>query len=405
MDLRFSILVPTRQRPDTLPATLSTLMEQPGDDYEIVVADNCSDKAVGAIVEAAQQRHPRVKHIRSDRILPMAANWERGLAACSGEYVTVLGDDDGLLPTTLGAIRRLVSLSSARVIAWSLHTYWWPDTIVYWNRNRLYVVLGNSNLTWMESRPALVEHYRDIVAFGDLPSIYNGFVHRDVINTVIDRFGGYFVPADMPPDVCSGIINLAHTGRYLFSSRPLAVRGNSRHSTGTAYWARSLGKEQQQLYEKYEGKTLQQLFHPSMNPSPNIGFCVAMNKLHLKDLLFPYDDELQIDLTALIRHTLATLNHDPDAYEDNLADTLQLAQRIGFAVDPRAIPAKTASNRQPIQGPFDHPKSATNIAVNCDVANVFDVAGAARLAAAMSPELLVESGASAVASAPARKAG
>lgn len=397
MDLRFSVLVPTRQRPDTLPATLATLIAQPGDDYEIVVADNCGDAEVDAIIKAAQQRHPRLRHTRSDRVLPMAANWERGLAACSGEYVTVLGDDDGFLPTTLGVVRSLASLSKAKVISWEVHAYWWPDTIAYWHRNRLYVVLGNNNLVWKESRPALVATYRNVVSFGDLPSIYSGFVHRDVINAVIGRFGAYFVPTEMPPDVCSGIINLAYTGRYLHSCRPLTVRGNSRRSTGTAYWARSLGKEQQQTYEREEGKTLEQLYHPSsrasaniMNASTNIGFCVAMNKLHLKDLLFPDDNELQIDLAALVRHTIATLNNEPEAYNDNLEDALHLAERIGLKVDASTIPARVPLDRKSIQGPFDHPKSPLNIAVNCALVNIFDVAGAAQLAAALSSEPMVE---------------
>jgi hypothetical protein len=382
------------------------LLAQPGDDYEIVVADNCGDEQVGTIIKSAQARHPRVKHTRCDRILPMAANWERGLAACSGEYVTVLGDDDGFLPTTLDVIRRLVALSNAKVIAWDVHAYWWPDTIAYWNRNKLYVVLGNNELTWQESRPVLVETYRNVVSFGGLPSIYTGIVHRDVINSVIAKFGGYFVPADMPPDVCSGIINLTRTGRFLYSSRPLAVRGNSRRSTGTSYWARSFGKEQQQIYLREEGKTLEQLYHSSMFPSENIGFCVAMNKLHLKDLLFPNDQELTIDLTALVRHTIADLNHEPEAYEANLADALRLAERIGMTVDRATIPSKAAVERKAIQGPFSHPKSNINIAVNCDLLDIFDVAGAARLAAAMSSEPLIEAEVATPVSTPAlRKAG
>jgi len=121
MDLQFSILVPTRQRPDTLLATLATLVWQTGDDYEIVVADNCGDEEVAAVVNAVQQRHPRVKHIRSDRVIPMAENWERGLAACTGEYVSVLGDDDGFLPSTLDAVRALVAATQARLISWSDH--------------------------------------------------------------------------------------------------------------------------------------------------------------------------------------------------------------------------------------------------------------------------------------------
>src|SRR5690348_9317986 len=296
MDPTFSILVPTRQRPETLLATLATLVWQRGEDYEIVIADNCGDQDVAAVIGAVQQRHNRVKHIRSDSVLPMAENWERGLAACSGEYVSVLGDDDGFLPTTLDVVRRLASATAARIIAWEVHTYWWPDTIVHWNRNKLYLSLGNSTIQWIESRPALVETYRNPTSYAGLPMIYNGFVHREIINAVIDRFGGYFVPVEMSPDVTSGIINLAYTSRYVYSCHPLAIRGNSRRSTGSSFWARSLGKEQQANYYKQEGRTAEDLAHPLMVPSRNVAHGIASLKLFLKDMLFPHDNDLKIDL-------------------------------------------------------------------------------------------------------------
>ena len=45
--------------------------------------------------------------------------------------------------------------------------------------------------------------------------------------------------------------------------------------------------------------------------SQNIGFGVASLKASLKDLLFPHDNELQVDRSAVVRSTLATLNDDP----------------------------------------------------------------------------------------------
>jgi glycosyltransferase involved in cell wall biosynthesis len=404
MDLQFSIVVPTRQRPDTLIATLATLIWQTGDDYEIVVADNCGDQEVAAVINAVQQRHPRVKHIRSETVIPMAENWERGLAACSGEYVSVLGDDDGFLPSTLDFVRGLVAATDARVITWDVHNYWWPNTIVTWNRNRLYVSPGNGEIGWINSRSALIETYRNVVSFGDLPSIYTGFVHRDVIKAIIDRFGAYFVPRDMSPDVISGLINLAYTDRYLISQRPLAVRGNSKRSTGTSFWARSLGKERRTDYQKEEGKTLEELTHPSMIASANVGFVIAWNKLHFKDLLFPYDNEIQVDLSNLVKHTIAYLNHDPDAYDDNLADASRLAEKIGFVIDPKTIPAKAVAGHKALQGPAGS-GSKLVIGVNCNLANVFDVAGAARLAEAMSSTMTVQNARPAAVEETARKAG
>jgi hypothetical protein len=298
----------------------------------------------------------------------------------------VLGDDDGFLPSTLDVVRNLLTTTNARLVAWDCSAYWWPDTIVHWHRNRLYVPLGNNDLGWMDSRAALIESYRNVAGFGgDLPMIYNGFVHRDVINTVIDRFGGYFVPAELSPDITSGIINLTYTSRFLYSRRPLAVRGNSRRSTGTAFWARSLGEEQQNVYLKEQGRTAAQLMHPTMTTSLNIGFGVASTKLSLKDLLFPHDNEIRVDLGATLKHVVASLNDDPEAYDDNLTEALQLAEKIGYAIDPRSIPAKGATTPvwKPLQGPCGA-GPALVIGINCNLANVFDVAGAARLAESIS---------------------
>ena len=88
---RFSILIPTRDRPATLRHTLATAISQPGDDYEVVVADNCGSPATKLVVDEAASRGRRIVYLRSDEPLTMGENWERGLSACSGDYVTVLG--------------------------------------------------------------------------------------------------------------------------------------------------------------------------------------------------------------------------------------------------------------------------------------------------------------------------
>jgi glycosyltransferase involved in cell wall biosynthesis len=386
MKPRFSILVPTRQRPDTLASTLTTLVEQPGDDFEIVVADNFGDAEVTKVIGEARKIKSQVKHIRSDRVLPMAENWERGLAACTGQFITVLGDDDGFLPSTLTLVRELIRSSGAKVVSWSCHTYWWPDTIAYWHANRLYVINTSTNtIEWRDSRAVLSAFFRDQIPFGDLPMIYNAFVGRELVKKVHDKYGRYFMPPEMPPDVVSGIINLMYSERYLHSNRPLAVRGNSKRSNGTAHWTRAFGKEQRKTYLDDEGKELGQLFHPDLVPSPNLGFGIANIKLLLKDMFFRDENDFRIDLSLLVKSTISELNLEPESYDDNLADALRLADKIGFKVDPKLIPPKQpAPTRQRIQGPFGTIHDLI-IAVNCDQVKIFDIAAAASLAEAISP--------------------
>jgi glycosyltransferase involved in cell wall biosynthesis len=393
MGPQFSILVPTRQRPDTLASTLATLVTQAGDDYEIVVADNFGDAEVAKVIAEAQRASTSIKHVRSSRVLPMAENWENGLAACSGAFVTVLGDDDGFMPSTLATARKLLTSSGTKVLSWNVHTYWWPNTIAYWNANRLYVSFANS-VEWRHSRSVLLAFFRDELTFGALPTIYSAFVHRDIINTARNKYGRYFVAPELSPDVTSAIINLIQTERFLHSNHALAVRGNSKNSTGTAHWARAFGKEQRETYLKEENRKLEELSHPNLIPSPNLGFAIANLKLFLKELLFSDDRDIEVDRITVVKSAIANLNFEPESYDDNLADALQLADKLGFNVDPNTIPPKLPlTTRDRYQGAGYNQRSELSICVNCDQAKIFNVAEAACIAEAISsPPTLTISG-------------
>jgi len=380
---RFSILVPTRDRPATLRHTLATVAAQPGNDYEIVVADNCGGPETRAIVEALEA--PAVRYLRSDEILPMAENWERGLAQCSGEYVTVLGDDDGLVPSTLALARRLIDTTRSELISWSPHIYWWPDTIVPWLRNLL-IVSPEDGATQYESREVLEAFYRGAVGFSFIPMIYCAFFHRRLIDEARLRHGGFFVPKDTAPDISSGILGLHLTQTFILSKRPLSIRGNSGKSNGTAQWARSLGADQREIYFREERIGLQGMIHPALVPSPNLHIIVASAKLKCREAYFPEDDALSVDLADVLRTMVANLNFEPEAYKDNLRDVEALADKLGVELDAMDIPPREAIERRRSWGPtVNQDNSLAKLRVNCDLAGVHHVADAARLVDALLP--------------------
>jgi glycosyltransferase involved in cell wall biosynthesis len=378
---RFSVLIPTRERPSTFRRTLATVLAQPGDDYEIVIADNCSGPETRRIVEEAAS--DRLHYTRSDEVLPMAINWERGLALCSGEYVTVLGDDDGFVPSTLPLARRIIGATDCEILGWFPHTYWWPDTIVHWSRNMLIVELGEGAM-WIDSRRLLEDFYRGAVSFGLLPMIYNAFFHRGVIEEAVRRYDGFFVPPDTAPDVASGILGLYVTERFIYSGRPLSIRGNSGKSNGTAQWARSLGAEQREIFYREERVGLKGLIHEALVPSPNITIIIASAKLKCRDRYFPADPALTVDLAAVLREMIAQINFEPEAYEENLADIRALAAKLGIRLDPAEIPAKVMRPRLPGWGPQKGADGAiAKLVVNCELAGASDIAAASRIVDAL----------------------
>lgn len=385
MQPSFSILIPARNRPDTLRHTLATVMEQPGDDYEVVVADNAGSPEVAQVV--AQFASPKLRHSRSDEVLPMAANWERGLALCGGDYVTVVGDDDALVPSALVAMRRLVAATQADLITWRAHVYWWPDTIVPWNRNRLYLNLGGG-AKLAKSRSVLEQFYRGALGFEVVPTIYTSFFRRSLIDEARRRHGGFFVPTDTAPDVASGILGLYLTERYAMSGRPLCIRGNSLRSNGTAQWARSLGAAQREIYFREERVGLQGFIHQDLVPSPNLSIIIASAKMKCRDRYFPNDAALQVDLPGLVRELVDNLNREPDAYDDNLRDARALAEKIGMPLDPASIPAPDRRAPSSSWGPIPNEDGQVDrLCVNGDLAGVQDISAAARLSEALMPPI------------------
>jgi glycosyltransferase involved in cell wall biosynthesis len=375
----FSIVIPTRNRGATFRYTLATVLAQGGNDYEVVVADNFSEPGIKAAVD--ETGSSKIRYLRSETILPMTDNWEMGLGACRGEYIMILGDDDGLVPSSLSSARKLIDATQAKIISWEWHTYWWPDTIAYWNRNRLYVLFDRPT-EWRDPRHVLLQFYRGATSFLSLPMIYNSFVHRSVVECARARHGRYF-PVPNCPDVVSGILNSTLVERFVSVGRSLSVGGVSGRSYGTAHWARSLGSQQREEFWRYERSDTAQALHKSLISSPNTEIVVASAKLHCRDLLFPGDEGLNVDIANLVSTLVRNLNTDPDAYEDNLADARTLAAKHGLSVPAAEIPAKREADRRSSWGPIMVDGKVTGVGVNCDLLGISDICGAARAAEAL----------------------
>ena len=373
---KFSVLIPTRDRPATLRHTLATVLSQPGEDYEVVVADNCGTPETRRLVE--EQARPSLRYTRSDEILPMAQNWERGLDLCEGEYVTVLGDDDAFVPSTLGLARKLIEATQPELLFWAPHTYGWPDTIVYWFRNQLIVNLAEGARE-QDSRETLRGFYGGEVTLEWLPMIYSAFFHRGIIDEARRRYDGFFVPKEAAPDIASGILGLHLTKYHICSDRPLSIRGNSGKSNGTAQWARSLGQKQREIYFREERIGLEGMIHKSLVPSPNLNVIVASAKLRCREKYFPHDAALSVDLQGVLSDIVNGLNLEPEAYEENLSDARALAAKLGVSLDPSLTPARVPRERKPSWGPGPGPDNrGVRLTVNGDLAGLRNIEDAAR---------------------------
>jgi glycosyltransferase involved in cell wall biosynthesis len=92
--------VPTIGSP-YLAEALESALKQTYAHTEILVLDNASPLDTQTSLDSFVARHPQVRVLRVEERVPMFENFNRGLRAASGHYVTFFHDDDRYLPDFL----------------------------------------------------------------------------------------------------------------------------------------------------------------------------------------------------------------------------------------------------------------------------------------------------------------
>ena len=103
---RYSILLPTHNRLEYLKLAVETVLRQTEQDWEIVISDNVSGEDIEGYCKGLGD--PRILYSRTEAFLPVTENWNRAIDRAAGDYVLMLGDDDGLMPGYLERVGRLI---------------------------------------------------------------------------------------------------------------------------------------------------------------------------------------------------------------------------------------------------------------------------------------------------------
>ena len=382
---RFSIVIPTRQRADTLRFAIETALAQTHPDFEVVVQNNGNDQATSGVVAAFAS--PRIVLGSSAEILPMAENWEAALTASSGDYVAFIGDDDGIMPDACAICDALMpSRPSLGALHWTPHNYDWPTSLRAVARNRLVVNLpGATAGVICRSRDLLLQLYEGTLGWASMPLIYNGsFVRRSVIDKVRAWCGGRYFAGQIP-DVHSGIADLWAMEEFLHIDRPLSICGASGHSNGNAHFVGSSGARLQDRFHA-ENPALHRTVAECFLDTTNMELTIASALVLAKAMFFKDDPGIRLNMRNVLLSMGLGANRDPALYDRTLDEMRQVAGKYGIDISGFKLPPKRQTQEVPVQGPVTDSGGRTAwLVVDGAAAGVATIADAVRLAAAMLP--------------------
>ena len=344
---RFSVVVPTRERPETLYHTLGSILDQDHDNYEVVVHDNCSSPATREVVDSLAC--DKLKYHRSETSLAMTDSWERGLSFATGEYLIVIGDDDALLPHALKILDGLIREHQARAIRWTRVSYHWPSHPFPTKRNSLKIPLGNTGYR-MPSREIIKKVANLDLPFYTLPMLYNSVVHRDVVAALKAKCGRVFFSPS--PDLASGYAIAYETGSYLSLETPFAIGGTSAKSNGLASSSKLQTTEGAAIAEEFMQLNAKAgiVPHPKLAKLYLLPQIVADPYYYVQDALFPQDKTLDPDRKRHVRDTVKELKwlrrEDAIAGLKKLRESLEgdarLLKWFDREIAPKPLPEPTS---------------------------------------------------------------
>lgn len=230
MNDKVSIIIPTRSRAHLLQFAIESCLCQIYDNLEIVICDNNSTDATPE-VSAKFIHDKRVRYIRTPESLSMPDNWEHALHNSTGEYCTILTDDSVLFPNSIQTIMERLHATKQQVAVWKHSAYYYPDWFESSRRNVLYVPKSGDRHAIIDSNKALDDLFNMRgEAWTRVPKSLNSICHRDVIASVVNRQGRFFLPSC--PDYSSAAAVLFNVASYLLIDEPLYIDSVTKESIG-----------------------------------------------------------------------------------------------------------------------------------------------------------------------------
>ena len=235
MDPLLSIVVPTKNRYYYLNFLVQYFHSIDSDKIELIIQDNSDSETDPEFLEFLDTINDhRIKYFYSSLELSQAENCDQAILKASGEYITLLGDDD-IFSKHLIEFIEICKNKSVDAILPIKGTYTWPDVQPRFYKNNLSGIYRLSNFSGKQHKVDVISQLVKVIAVGGtnilkLPRVYHGVIKRTILEQIFEESGSYFPGPS--PDMANAIALCKYPISYISVDIPLIISGQSISSAG-----------------------------------------------------------------------------------------------------------------------------------------------------------------------------
>ncbi len=295
-----TIAIPTTGKRNTIVHSIKSILQNE-EDFILLISINSifPNKDILNNINAIMDN--RIKIIYTKEDLSMKDHYEFILNNFDSEWVTFIGDDDGMLNFTVSYFYKLLSIYDVKVIKFDSLKYFWPEV----QNNLINRIKVNLNLTkadvyipknkknkinFEKTYTVLKQLTNGFRRYNTLPMLYQGgFVHKDVIDKC--KINNKFFHGPVP-DLFSAFAISYNISDYLHIKIPLIIEGISINSIGMSQFSKKSKNinPEKDFENNLVNEQIQILDIPAMNrfiksiPLLELQSLLICNKIYKQDI-------------------------------------------------------------------------------------------------------------------------
>jgi glycosyltransferase involved in cell wall biosynthesis len=264
-----SVIIPTRERANTLLFSIKTALDQVADAYEVIVSDNFSQDNTEEVVRGFIDS--RLVYCNTGRRLSMCDNWEFALQRAKGKYIIFIGDDDAIMPGAIDKLQVMIQDKPSLVYCWPRPVYIWPIS----GRGASISCLPSNACP---SEINLKKLARSVIKMGGaryplLPSVYYGAVAKSVLDLMRKQTGRVFHSTQ--PDVFTAFAIPAFADTAINVGFAVAVVGHSPKSNCAVIYGNDKVNAEK-FFQEFDNYKIHQTLPPGILPSLDMSISDTM---------------------------------------------------------------------------------------------------------------------------------
>jgi len=235
-----SIMIATRNRIPYAISAIQSILEIPDPRLELVVQDNSDSRDLESYVHKNIKDH-RFRYRYNPPPFSSIDNFNAAVELATGEYLCLIGDDDGVNPEIIEAATWAKANDIDALTSRIICGYLWRNTGI---SSTLFTKVEGGQLSIMEFSGKIFEvdvrrEVTNLIRNGGvyyltfhLPKLYHGLVRRNCLNDIHKKVGAYF--GGLSPDIFAVLAISEAANKVVFIDYPLTIPGACKVSSSVA---------------------------------------------------------------------------------------------------------------------------------------------------------------------------